>query len=145
MTRLHRSDTPLAQWLAKAMAAWIDPETGLFGISQRRLAEETGASQAQIHEILKRGHAPGPDILIRLADFFAVGSLDLFRLAYLQEKEREVCPATDTTGQEDELLKELQHLPCGPVRDAVFAAVGLLLKGARDVGMVQGEKEKRDV
>ena len=53
------------------------------GISQRRLAEETGVSQTQLHAIIKYGHSPGPEILIKFADFFGANPLSLFALAYL--------------------------------------------------------------
>jgi transcriptional regulator with XRE-family HTH domain len=87
MTRLRRADTPLAEWLAEAMSGWVDPETRMPGISQRKLARETGISQAQLHEVLKKGHSPGPDILKKLAAFFGADPLALFRLAYLNEKD----------------------------------------------------------
>ena len=61
MAELRRADTPLAKWLANAMARWVNPETQMPGISQRKLADETGISQTQLHEILKKGHSPGPD------------------------------------------------------------------------------------
>ena len=88
MAQLRRADTPLAEWLAHAMARWVNPETQMPGISQRKLAEETGISQTQLHEILKKAHSPGPDILKKLADFFDTNPLTLFRLAYFVDDER---------------------------------------------------------
>ena len=61
MAELRRADTALAEWLAHAMARWINPQTQMPGISQRRLAEETGVSQTQLHAIIKKGHSPGPE------------------------------------------------------------------------------------
>jgi hypothetical protein len=55
------------------------------GISQRRLAEETGVSQTQLHAIIKKGHSPGPEILIKFADFFGANPMSLFALAYLSD------------------------------------------------------------
>jgi transcriptional regulator with XRE-family HTH domain len=90
MAQLRRADTPLAEWLAHAMSRWVDPETQMPGISQRKLAEETGISQTQLHEILKKAHSPGPDILKKLADFFDTNPLTLFRLAYFVDDARMV-------------------------------------------------------
>ena len=87
MAELRRADTPLAKWLANAMARWVNPETQMPGLSQRKLAERAGISQTQVHEILKKGHSPSPDTLIKLADFYGVNPLMLFRLAYIQEEE----------------------------------------------------------
>ena len=83
MAELRRADTALAEWLAHAMARWINPQTQMPGISQRRLAEETGVSQTQLHAIIKKGHSPGSDILIKFADFFGANPMSLFALAYL--------------------------------------------------------------
>jgi hypothetical protein len=83
MAELRRADTALAEWLAHAMARWINPQTQMPGISQRRLAEETGVSQTQLHAIIKKGHSPGPEILIKFADFFGANPMSLFALAYL--------------------------------------------------------------
>ena len=83
MAELRRADTALAEWLAHAMARWINPQTQMPGISQRRLAEETGVSQTQLHAIIKKGHSPGSDILFKFADFFGANPLSLFALAYL--------------------------------------------------------------
>ena len=83
MAELRRADTALAEWLAHAMARWINPKTQMPGISQRRLAEETGVSQTQLHAIIKKGHSPGPEILIKFADFFGANPMSLFALAYL--------------------------------------------------------------
>ena len=83
MAELRRADTALAEWLAHAMARWINPQTQMPGISQRRLAEETGVSQTQLHAIIKKGHSPGPEILIKFADFFSANPMSLFALAYL--------------------------------------------------------------
>ena len=88
MAELRRADTPLAKWLADAMARWVNPQTQMPGISQRKLAEETGISQTQLHEILKKAHSPGPDILKKLAEFFGVNPLTLFRLAYFVDQDR---------------------------------------------------------
>lgn len=88
MAELRRADTPLAKWLASAMARWVNPQTQMPGISQRKLAEETGISQTQLHEILKKAHSPGPDILKRLAEFFGANPLTLFRLAYFVDEDR---------------------------------------------------------
>jgi transcriptional regulator with XRE-family HTH domain len=87
MAELRRADTALAEWLAHAMARWINPRTLMPGISQRRLAEETGVSQTQLHAIIKKGHSPGPEILIKFADFFGANRLSLFALAYLSDGE----------------------------------------------------------
>jgi transcriptional regulator with XRE-family HTH domain len=109
MAQLRRADTPLAEWLAHAMARWVDPETQMPGISQRKLAEETGISQTQLHEILKKGHSPGPDILKKLAEFFEVNPLALFRLAYFEEDdEAEVDPKV--TAKFLELFLEMEQL-----------------------------------
>ena len=90
MTRLRRADTPLAAWLAGAMSRWEDSEMRMPGLSQRKLARETGISQTQLHEVLKKGHSPGPDILKKLAAFFGVDPLALFCLAYLREEDVEI-------------------------------------------------------
>ena len=89
MVELRRADTALAEWLAHAMARWVNPETQMPGISQRRLAEETGVSQTQLHAIIKRGHSPGSEILLKFADFFGANPLSLFALAYLAESGEE--------------------------------------------------------
>ena len=88
MAELRRADTPLAKWLANAMARWVNPETQMPGISQRKLSEETGISQTQLHEILKKAHSPGPEILKKLAEFFNANPLTLFRIAYFVDDER---------------------------------------------------------
>ena len=85
MAELRRADTALAEWLAHAMARWINPQTQMPGISQRRLAEETGISQTQLHAIIKKGHSPGPEILIKFADFFGANPMPLFALTYLSD------------------------------------------------------------
>jgi transcriptional regulator with XRE-family HTH domain len=85
MAELRRADTALAEWLAHAMARWVNPETQMPGISQRRLAEETGVSQTQLHAIIKKGHSPGSEILLKFADFFGANPLSLFALTYLSE------------------------------------------------------------
>jgi len=90
MAELRRADTPLAEWLANAMARWVNPETQMPGISQRKLAERTGISQTQLHEILKKAHSPGPEILKKLAEFFGANPLTLFRLAYFVDEGRMV-------------------------------------------------------
>jgi transcriptional regulator with XRE-family HTH domain len=59
------------------------------GISQRRLAEETGVSHTQLHAIIKKGHSPGSEILLKFADFFGANPLSLFALAYLSESGEE--------------------------------------------------------
>ena len=38
MAELRRADTALAEWLAHAMARWINPQTRMPGISQRNLS-----------------------------------------------------------------------------------------------------------
>jgi hypothetical protein len=88
MAELRCADTPLAKWLAIAMARWVNPETEMPGILQRKLAEETGISQTQLHEILKKAHSPGPNILKKLAEFFDANPLTLFRLAYFVDDAR---------------------------------------------------------
>ncbi|MFC2030136.1 helix-turn-helix transcriptional regulator [Chloroflexota bacterium] len=109
MAQLRRADTPLAEWLAHAMARWVNPETQMPGISQRKMAEETGISQTQLHEILKKGHSPGPDILKKLAEFFEVNPLALFRLAYFEEDdEAEVDP--EVSAKFLELFLEMERL-----------------------------------
>jgi hypothetical protein len=85
MAELRRADTALAEWLAHAMARWINPQTQMPGISQRRLAEETGISQTQLHAIIKKGHSPGPEILTKFADCFGANPMSLFALAYLSD------------------------------------------------------------
>ena len=80
--RRQLAETKLAEWLAYSMAGWVDPETRMPGISQHQLARLSGVSQAQVHEILKRGHTPKPDTLDQLAKFFGVSALYLYRLAY---------------------------------------------------------------
>ena len=83
MAELRRADTALAEWLAHAMARWINPQTQMPGISQRRLAEETGVSQTQLHAIIKKGHSPGPEILIKFADFFGANPVSLHALCHV--------------------------------------------------------------
>jgi transcriptional regulator with XRE-family HTH domain len=69
------------------MATWQDPETEVYGLSQNKLRELSGVSQAAIYEILKQGHSPKPEVLIRLAEFFEVSPFTLFRLAYMPDSE----------------------------------------------------------
>ena len=86
MVQLRLADTPLALWMAEQMAQWRDPETNMPGLSQNRLAELSGVSQTQLHEILKKGHEPKPDTLNRLARVLDVDPMRLYRLAYLTEE-----------------------------------------------------------
>lgn len=78
--------TPLAEWLEKAMREWKDPVTQKRGLSQNRLRNETGLSQASIWEILKKGHIPKPEALVTLARFFGVSPSWLFGLAYAPDE-----------------------------------------------------------
>ena len=214
MADLRCADTPLARWLAEAMGTWVDPETGMLGISQRRLSGATGVSQTQIHAILKQGHRPGADILKSLAGFFAVELLELLRLAYLEEEEGDrqelsasedrpadrnapgeriraarvdrgwtqqelaarfgcsqqnisdiergkisidlpslermarvlnahlfhFLPTAEIGAGEEAVLQDLRYLPAGAMRDTVFAAIRLLVTGAREqLGTTEGE------
>jgi plasmid maintenance system antidote protein VapI len=99
MVELRRADTALAEWLAHAMARWINPQTQMPGISQRRLAEETGVSQTQLHAIIKKGHSPGPEILIKFADFFGANPMSLFALAYLSDMVSTTSPIPSSRGE----------------------------------------------
>lgn len=107
MTRLRRADTRLAEWLANEMAKWVNPETQMPGISQRKLAQEAGISQAQLHEILKKGHSPGTGILKKLADFFQVNPITLFRLAYFAQDD---ALDSQVMAKMLELFQELEQL-----------------------------------
>jgi len=82
--KLKLADTTLAHWLAKEMSQKIDAETEMPGISQRQLAKETNVSQAQIHEILKRGHIPTYTTLFKLADFFDTPRWHILAIGYLE-------------------------------------------------------------
>jgi transcriptional regulator with XRE-family HTH domain len=82
-TEASHGHTALGERLARAMARWINPQTQMPGISQRRLAERTCVSQTQLHAIIKKGHSPGPEILIKSADFFGANPLSLFALSCL--------------------------------------------------------------
>jgi transcriptional regulator with XRE-family HTH domain len=87
MHKLRVADTPLAHWLNRAMANYVDPETLVRGISQNQLRARSGISQATIWEILKQGHTPKPETLSALAEFFNVNPLVLHIYAYLSEDE----------------------------------------------------------
>jgi len=89
MDQIPVSNTPLAEWLAKAMGQYRDPDTGMYGLSQNQLRKLSGVSQAAIWEILKQGHAPRAEVLIRLAEFFGESPFYLFRLAYLPNEKPE--------------------------------------------------------
>jgi transcriptional regulator with XRE-family HTH domain len=98
------------------MSRWVNPETQMPGVSQRRLGAETGISQTQLHEILKKGHSPGADILKKLAGFFDVNPLALFRLAYFEEDEAgDVAP--EISARLLELFLELERLLAQLPRD----------------------------
>ena len=88
--RSHKATTPLAAWLNQSMATWTDSETGKTGISGNKLAELSGVSQTLIWEIQTGEKSqPKADALIRLAEFFDVSPMLLFRLTYLPESESE--------------------------------------------------------
>jgi transcriptional regulator with XRE-family HTH domain len=88
--------------LAKAMGQYRDPETGMYGLSQNQLRKLSGVFQAAVWEILKQGHAPRADVLIKLAEFFDESPFHLFRLAYLPDEKPEVM---------DELEARIASLP----------------------------------
>ena len=106
MARKKLAETRLAEWLAQAMALRRDPDTRMPGLPQYKLASFSGVSQAQIHEILKKGHAPNPDTLKKLALFFEVNPLKLFYLAYLTKDEIDV-QAWDDVFELEEWLNDL--------------------------------------
>ena len=140
MAQLRRADTPLAEWLAHAMARWVDPETQMPGISQRKLAEETGISQTQLHEILKKGHSPGPDILKKLAEFFEVNPLSLFRLAYFEEDdEAEVDP--EVSAKFLELFLEMEQLLAMLPREEQLEYFDGFAKEAKALALLVEEQE----
>jgi ubiquinone/menaquinone biosynthesis C-methylase UbiE len=86
----------------KPGARWINPQTQMPGLSQRRLAEETGVSQTQLHAIIKKGHSPGSNILIKFADFFGANPLSLFAVAYLGDGGE----AVFESGESDQMVIE---------------------------------------
>ena len=77
------ADTPLAQWLNAKMGEYADPDTGRRGLSMHGLAQKGGLTQSHIWAILKGDVVPKAEVLTRLAEFFGVSPLTLFRLAYL--------------------------------------------------------------
>ena len=86
MAEKKMADTPLARWLDRQMAEWQDPETGRRGLSGRSLAAEINCAQSMIWKILKQGAIPGYEILISMGEFFEVGPIFMFRLAYLESE-----------------------------------------------------------
>lgn len=108
MRRRPVARTRLAEWLNQAMASWQDPETRELGLSGRRLAELSGISQAMIWEMLKTHSVPKPEILMRLARFFSVSPLFLFRLAYLPDS---IPIPTETLNRLQQLEDKLSRLP----------------------------------
>lgn len=84
--KLKLADTALAKWLHAQMADYTDPETGLRGASQAKMAELAGVSQTQVHKILKHGHVPSPGILITMARNLGIEPQELFSIAYLNEE-----------------------------------------------------------
>lgn len=79
------ADTALAQWLNGKMGGWEDPATGRVGLSLNRFSKLSGVSQSTTHEILKEGTAPRADNLVKIAEFFSVSPMVMFRLAYAPE------------------------------------------------------------
>jgi len=84
--RLPLADTPLAEWLVYAMARWVDPDLGLPGLSGNQLSVRTGIDRTTISNILKQGHIPNHHTLNKLAKFFEIDPLELYRLAYLEKE-----------------------------------------------------------
>jgi transcriptional regulator with XRE-family HTH domain len=99
------ADTALARWLNQAMSRWEDPNTGVLGLSGRRLAEVSGVSQGAIWQILKEGSTPKAEVLIPLAGAFHVSPLFLFRIAYVPESE-----ASDFDPEVRDRLLELEAI-----------------------------------
>jgi transcriptional regulator with XRE-family HTH domain len=124
MDSLAVADTPLANWLNERMAQWQDPETRVYGLSQNQLRERSGVSQTSVWEILKQGHTPKPDVLIRLAEFFDVSPVFLFRLAYLPESEGFT---PEVLSKLDQLERILARMP----RSVQLLAVDSLIVQAR--------------
>jgi transcriptional regulator with XRE-family HTH domain len=76
------ADTPLAQWLNEKISGWEDPATGRVGLSLNKFSKLSGVAQSTTHEILKEGATPRAENLVKIADFFDVSPMVLFRLAY---------------------------------------------------------------
>lgn len=81
------ADTPLAQWLNEQMGQWVDAETGRSGLSLNRFCKLSGIAQSTAHEVLKGGATPKADTLVKVAEFFEVSPMVLFRLVYAPETE----------------------------------------------------------
>lgn len=79
--------TPLARWLNDKMGDFVDPVTGKRGLSINALAKQAGMAQSLVWGILKGSVVPKAEVLTRLAEFFEVSPLTLFRLAYMEEDE----------------------------------------------------------
>lgn len=112
------ANTALAHWLVHRMSRWIDPNTYMPGLSQHKLARLSGVSQAQVHEILKQGHAPKPETLDRLARFFGVGAVYLYRLAYRPDN-----LSPEILAKIDRLESILEKLPPGIVENFLDSQV----------------------
>ena len=95
------------------MRDWQDPDTGMYGMSQNRLGKEAQISQSVVNQVLKDGHTPTPEVLVKFAECFDANVLYLFRISYLNE---DVDPIVQ------ERLDHVQEIidPLPPVMQAEF-------------------------
>lgn len=118
--------TPLARWVNKKMAEWEDPETGRIGLAGNALARGAGLAQSKVWSILKEDSPPKADVLIRLAEFFKVSPLVLFRLAYLQgENDTKFSPEVEAE------LVELESILADVPVDAQLHLISSLVSQAK--------------
>jgi transcriptional regulator with XRE-family HTH domain len=72
------------------------------GLTQQRLAEETGLTAPWVNMILRQGKMPGCEALLRIADALGVDRTRLVRRAHLERAYDEWRPYLEGTGEDGE-------------------------------------------
>ena len=105
------ADTPLAEWLNERMGEWVDPQTGRRGLSVNKLARLSEVSQTSVFVILKEGRIPRADTLVKLAEFFNVSPMTLFRLVYIEDSGSGIEFSLEARAKVIELEQILSEVP----------------------------------
>jgi transcriptional regulator with XRE-family HTH domain len=101
-----------------ALARWLKRELELHGLTQQVAAVHAGVSVATLSDMLRRGHVPRLETLLRLADYFETPREEVLRLAAripLDAEEAGKVAAGSQVAERDprvqELVEEFGRLP----------------------------------
>lgn len=110
---------------ARTVAEMIEAAMRRKGYNQQRLARETGATPPWINMIVRRGKAPGPKILLKIADALGMNKRKLVRQAHRERAYDQWKPYLGKPSPEDQAREREGRLPVLGTARAGAAAISV--------------------